>query len=123
MPDPKQPLIEWLKERISAAVAVIGEFLKGFSKDPAHALEWSDDAFEAAAQWRVYLAAYNALTAKESRANAETMCQYALITMRWAAMYPKHSTSMCSHIMHEETAAAWARLHEAAEVILKESEK
>lgn len=97
----------------------IEKFKQAFSVNPAHAFEWSQVAFTAAAQLQAAQAVRHWLTNDENPRPMEERLEAVTREMnrlvRRAARYPSRSSSPQSNIMEQETGAAFAALLEKAE--------
>lgn len=104
----KEKLKSYLDKRIEEAQAVIDDFQKRFNLYPAHALGWSDNVFEAAAQLDFCKRLKDSLdhescTIELIKANATD------IVIR-ASMSPTHSTSPTANLLATYQNKAWADL-------------
>lgn len=93
--------------------------LQDTPKDPLYVLEWSDDAFTAAAVVSVYSYVVAGLSSPDSKATLETTRDFAHKKVIDGAKNIKRSTSVLSNLAQAERTAAWAQLLEDVEAFLK----
>jgi hypothetical protein len=92
------------------AQAKIDKFQADFSKDPAHALTWGLDAFQAAARLRVANMLVYGFTPTEVFPvyTVEQAREFLMDRVLSKARYPAQSTSPTSNLMEQYEAAAYA---------------
>jgi hypothetical protein len=102
-----------IESGLRAANEELDKFAKSFADDPAHAMDWSASAFNAAAvkrvTTRVLEAIGNMINKGTSRGDILShLVDYSTKEILTRAKYPKKSTSATSNLLDAEMLAAWA---------------
>jgi hypothetical protein len=109
----KEEIVKRLQDGIDHHKRELAEFADAIKDNAAHALEFGDQAFEYAAELKVYLVVLGALTDPHSKATLETVAEYALDKVMRGAKNTSQSTSACLNIMKAEETAAWANMFDS----------
>jgi hypothetical protein len=112
----QEKVIRTLTESIERAQDKHKAFIESFQKNPAYALEWSNDIFDYAAELKVYSIAIEALKAPEA---LENMRDFAKERVSYHIRNPQRSTSQQSNLIFQSEGRAWGQLLELIENSLK----
>lgn len=86
----------------------LNKFTETFAKDPAYALSWGTDAFQAAAKLRVLKQILTAL--EEGNATAENIRSTMMDRVLHKSKYPAQSTSPTSNLIEQYELSACAEI-------------
>ena len=101
-------LIKRFQSQVDSAQARLDKFTETFAKDPAYALSWGTDAFQAAAKLRVLKQILTALD--EGDATAENIRSTMMDRVLHKSKYPAQSTSPTSNLIEQYELAACAEI-------------
>ena len=108
MNDPKARF----ESKADSARLTINKFLAKMMEDPAYALCWSDEVFQAAARLKV---AKQIISFFEGNFSAQQAREYVMDEVLCKSKYPAHSTSPASNLMEQYILAAYAEAVQALE--------
>jgi hypothetical protein len=112
----KDKLVGLLRLKLDLAEGTLKEFKGKLAKNPAEAFYWSKSAFESAARGEVAKYLLDALTAKDSKADIESVRDFARQeTYRFAKGGPACSTNPTANLMDLLRMAAWAEISDHLE--------
>ena len=99
---------------IKKGVSLMEKYNEDFSKDPMHALSWSNDVFEHSAKAKVACEFATRILSSENDidlqiSSMKEYCEYKLMSL---AKYVSRSTSPTSNLCEEYTRAAYAVVFE-----------
>lgn len=103
-----QKLITRFFNQASTCQKRLDKFTESFAKDPAYALSWGTDAFQAAAKLRVLKQILTALD--EGNATAENIRSTMMDRVLHKSKYPAQSTSPTSNLIEQYELAACAEI-------------
>lgn len=101
----KESAIRFLKSAIESAEAQIAKFQVRFNEDPAYALSWGGEVFQASANRKVFKMVLSAL---EDGAEVETVMSIVMDRIMSKARFPESSTSPTSNLMSQCEMIAYA---------------
>jgi len=104
----EQELQDVLNRKLHRANQRLAEFALRLRENPAHALEWSREAFEDAANIHIAKCVLKWIGA------GKTIDQIKEQTLRLildGSEFPPSSTSQPSNLMHTQITATWSKLH------------
>lgn len=103
-----QKLIARFFNQASTCQGRLDKFAADFAKDPAHALSWGTDAFQAAAKLRVLKQILAAL--EDGDATADNIRSTMMDRVLNKSKYPPQSTSPTSNLIEQYELAACAEI-------------
>lgn len=107
----KEELLKKIEFELKMANSTLGKFAKDLIENPAHAMDWSDHVFAAAATVDVMTYVQGGLTG-EGKATPEKVAEFALDhAMRKARGGSSQSTSSGHNQMERARTAVWAELY------------
>jgi hypothetical protein len=114
----KDRFLKQANQRLLACQAIVDEWKKELTEDPALAMDKADAVFRAAAGIRVHQTVIDGLTGEDSRATLESLSEHAERKLRQLAR-PRHSSSPSENLMHGEERAAWSELLDLLDEVMK----
>jgi len=108
----KAQFVDWVRDDLKRAQAVLPVFVEQFGLDPVYTLDNCDHVFEKAAQVQVNKKVLNALTSANSKATLFTLYEFTLDEIRSVARRGTLSTSTTAQLMREMKGRVWAGMEE-----------
>ena len=90
-------ILATMNSQLAKATDKLKSFAEKLVDDPSGSFEWADSSMEAAAIADTFGRVINALTAKDTKATAESIYGHAMEQVMKKAQYPNRSTSVCSN--------------------------
>ena len=105
-----QRLLFRFNSQAETCQARLDKFTTRFAEDPAYALSWGTEAFQAAASLRVVKQILAALNSEDSKATLENIRSTLTDRVMHKAKYPPQSTSPTSNLIEQYELAACAEI-------------
>ena len=108
--------VSLIERNIRVSESACQEWATKFAESPCYALSWSYDAFQHAANLKIW----SQIKKNAMGGTFEDLRIFALRKILMAAQYPPRSTSVVSNLTEQSEAVCWAEVYEIVNVMVME---